>query len=277
MVALVNATGPVAGTSLTTLAVTIPATGTGNALVVCSSAAATGATNPNVTGVTLGGSASGWAVVKSIISSSWNSAEIWWCPTAASGQTAITVTYANGAGSAVTCAYVYEVSGLGTAVDQTAGAGSATGGSPATVSSGATATTTVPASFWAGIVSSFHSSASSFTPIGAWTNATQDSQNVSGLFMQAMAGYQIVSANGQATYSATITDSAWSAAVATFGSSGGTGTTATAVLAAGTGTALNPAIATSNVTVGPQYATAASDLGGGSGSWATPQYAEGGP
>ncbi|HEY2267526.1 MAG TPA: hypothetical protein VGI96_33220 [Streptosporangiaceae bacterium] len=51
----------------------------------------------------------------------------------------------------------------------------------------------------------------------------------------------------------------------------------TAAAATGAGAALNAGIVTSNVTVGPEYATAASDLGGGSGSWATPQYAEGGP
>jgi hypothetical protein len=48
-------------------------------------------------------------------------------------------------------------------------------------------------------------------------------------------------------------------------------------LATGTGTALNAAIQTSNVNVGPNYAGAAADLGGVYGSWATPQYATGGP
>lgn len=50
-----------------------------------------------------------------------------------------------------------------------------------------------------------------------------------------------------------------------------------AALASGAGAALSAGIYTSNVVVGPRYATAAADLGGGSGSWATPQYAEGGP
>jgi hypothetical protein len=48
-------------------------------------------------------------------------------------------------------------------------------------------------------------------------------------------------------------------------------------LAHGTGAALNPTIVTSNIVTGPRYATDAADLGGGSGSWSTPQYAEGGP
>jgi hypothetical protein len=47
--------------------------------------------------------------------------------------------------------------------------------------------------------------------------------------------------------------------------------------ASGAGAALNAAILTSNVNVGPRYATTATDLGGVYGSWNTPQYAEGGP
>ena len=55
------------------------------------------------------------------------------------------------------------------------------------------------------------------------------------------------------------------------------GTSATAVLASGAGAALNAATQSSNTTVGPEYAAVATDLGGNYGSWATPQYAEGGP
>jgi hypothetical protein len=276
MVALVQAVGPQPGTSLTTLAVTIAATGTGNALVVCSAAAATGATNPAVTGITLGGSATGWASVESVTSTSWNSSEIWWCPTPASGQTAIVITYAGGAGSALTCAYVYEVSGLTGTVDKVAGTGNATGGSPATASSGATATTTAAAEFWAGITSNFHGSANqAFTPIGAWTNRIQQAQSVSGLFADSLSGYQIVSATGAATYSATIISASWSAAVATF--TAAATSTPTAVVATGTGAADTASTIPHTVTSSTQAATAASDLGGNYGMWATPQFAEGGP
>jgi hypothetical protein len=48
-------------------------------------------------------------------------------------------------------------------------------------------------------------------------------------------------------------------------------------LASGTGAALNPAIVTSTVTVGPRYAGTGTDLGGVYGSWGTPQLASGGP
>ena len=47
--------------------------------------------------------------------------------------------------------------------------------------------------------------------------------------------------------------------------------------AAGSGAAPGPAIETSNMTSGPRDASAAADLGGGAGDWATPQYAAGGP
>lgn len=48
-------------------------------------------------------------------------------------------------------------------------------------------------------------------------------------------------------------------------------------LASGVGVGLGADVAVSNITVGPRYATATADLGGGAGSWATPDYAEGGP
>ena len=57
----------------------------------------------------------------------------------------------------------------------------------------------------------------------------------------------------------------------------GGGTNAFAGAAAASAAALAPGITTSNLTSGPRYATAASDLGGVYGSWNTPQYAEGGP
>jgi hypothetical protein len=53
--------------------------------------------------------------------------------------------------------------------------------------------------------------------------------------------------------------------------------TGNAVLAAGTGAALNATVVSSNITVGPEYAGTATDLGGNYGAWATPQFAQGGP
>jgi hypothetical protein len=50
-----------------------------------------------------------------------------------------------------------------------------------------------------------------------------------------------------------------------------------ATLATGAGAALNASIVTSTINVGPNYAGAAADLGGNYGSWATPQFATGGP
>jgi len=48
-------------------------------------------------------------------------------------------------------------------------------------------------------------------------------------------------------------------------------------LASGTGAALNPSVVLSTVSVGPEYATTATDLGGVYGSWGTPSLATGGP
>lgn len=48
-------------------------------------------------------------------------------------------------------------------------------------------------------------------------------------------------------------------------------------LASAAGTAQNATTSPYSLTTGIRYATAAADLGGNYGSWATPQYAEGGP
>jgi hypothetical protein len=48
-------------------------------------------------------------------------------------------------------------------------------------------------------------------------------------------------------------------------------------LASGAGAALGAGVVTSNVSVGPKYAGTGTDLGGVYGSWATPNYATGGP
>jgi hypothetical protein len=48
-------------------------------------------------------------------------------------------------------------------------------------------------------------------------------------------------------------------------------------LATGAGAAYNPTAQLSTITIGPKYAGTATDLGGGSGAWGTPQFATGGP
>jgi hypothetical protein len=94
------------------------------------------------------------------------------------------------------------------------------------------------------------------------------------------AGGHIAGATSPSTGSAVTTawtvTADWYAVIAVEVLAGG-GVTVNTGAAAGTGAALNPAILTSNVNVGPRYATTASDLGGGQGFWNTPQYAEGGP
>jgi hypothetical protein len=53
--------------------------------------------------------------------------------------------------------------------------------------------------------------------------------------------------------------------------------TATAVVASGTGAAQSAVTIPASLITGPNYATAASALSGGYGTWLTPDYAEGGP
>ncbi|HET9967272.1 MAG TPA: hypothetical protein VFQ68_03485 [Streptosporangiaceae bacterium] len=95
------------------------------------------------------------------------------------------------------------------------------------------------------------------------------------------AGGNIAGATAPATGSAVTT--AWTvnadwyaivtAEVLPFGAIG----TGPAVLASGTGAAQAATTSPYSLTSGTLHAAAAADLGGGYGSWATPQYAEGGP
>jgi hypothetical protein len=218
LVALIHTTiQPQASSGPTTLPVTIPSTTAGNTLIACFAGASQGATNPNISSITLGGSSTGWASVISKLSNSSVNVEIWKCSGIAGGQTALVLNIAAATGNTALCAYVYEVSGLAGTADKTAGVNNTTGGSSQTVSSGATATTTAASEFWVGIAFSYYlSAAESFTGVGAWSNLTQQQQTAFD-FEVSISGSQIVSSTGAATYSATIPQSStWAAAVATF-------------------------------------------------------------
>jgi hypothetical protein len=113
-----------------------------------------------------------------------------------------------------------------------------------------------------------------------WTNPSGYTGDANGINGSGNADIQIAYKNstggaesGAYTLSGTV---AYGIILGAFKLPGG-GVTVTAGAGGGTGAALNPSVVISNVLVGPRYAGGAADLGGGSGSWGTPQYAEGGP
>lgn len=274
MVNLLQAVGPVTGTSLTSLPVTLAPTTPGSTLIVCTGECSTGS-NPAVSAITLGGSGTGWGTAVTAINGSGVNAEIWKCAGAAGGQTALAITFAGGSGSPLTCAYVYEVAALAGTADKTS-PGINSSGSPTTVTSGPTATTASAAEFWVGIAYSAHfSAAQTWTPVGSWANGPAAAQNVStSIYAMTLSGYQISAAPGAATYSAIASASnAWSAAVATFGPVTG----ATAVLASAAGSAGRAMTIPGTYSDGPGYPADAADLGGGSGAWTNVFLVEGPP
>jgi hypothetical protein len=184
-------------TSANSLSPTIPSTTAGNCLIVC-----VGSFNPTtpatISGITLGGVADHFAAAVS--NSSQTSAAFIWCdPNCAGGQTAIVISGSNLAvGSGSGGVVIYEVSGLATSlvVDKT---NSSSGGAGSSFTSGTTAITTVANEFWAGI--GVASNGGVTGPSSPWNNTTPSG----GI---CVAGQQVVSSTGTATYSGTNTFSA---------------------------------------------------------------------
>lgn len=229
--------------------VTIPSTTATNLLAVALMSLGSGGANPSaVTSVTLGGSAGNFSSreIQGASSGTVPLVALWACENIAGGQTSVVITMTGGTGSVGVIPYVFEISGMpttaGGATDQAAG--NTNPGSTA-FSSGATPTTTEASEIWIGIGAYAAGSSKTITgPASPWTNLTASSATIGGVACGAVAGYQIVSSTGTATYSGTISTSEdWAAAVITLqGASGGTNITSTGSLAvakpslAGTGT-----------------------------------------
>jgi hypothetical protein len=184
--------------------VTIPATAAGNCLIVCIMSSGNAAAT--VSGVTLGGAADNFAAVVSGQGTDgitqWADAFQWADPNCAGGQTSVAISGTNlGFASGVGGIVVYEVSGLATSpADQTNNGGAASG---LNWTSNTTPTTTAASEIWVGCAAV----PPTITGPGApWTNTTAGTA--------AIAGEQIVTATGTATYNgSTSTSNAPNAAV----------------------------------------------------------------
>src|ERR1035441_10193259 len=203
-IALVHTTGA------NTLTVTIPSTTAGNCLVVCIASYGSGLIG-SISGITLGGSAGNFAALAAVNGaangSDSNGAFIWADPNCAGGQTSVVISgsdlsVASGSGGVV----IYEISGLPTSsvLDKASTGGDSVIGTA--WSSGATATTTVANEIWIGCAATDYDGTGPSSP---WTNTVLGG----GI---GLAGYQIVTSVGAATYSGTqSTSGTWAAAVVT--------------------------------------------------------------
>ncbi len=199
---VVLATTTVSGTI--TLTFGSPTT-VGNTLIVCFCADST-TTNPTVSGVTIGGHADSFALVKGLNGSTAGDSEIWYDPTMAFSSTSVVVSYSGGVGAVLQAyAVAYEIPGT-LNIDKTSSNQSV---SSSTWTSGTTATTTVANEIFIG--SGDGATALTVTGAGSWTSHTGSSSTISYAY-----GYQIVASTGTCAYSGTISSAAYSACCATF-------------------------------------------------------------
>jgi len=205
-IAVVQQAVPVESTSISFASPTTA----GNCVVVIIAIYDNGGSTPTVTGVTLGGSADNF-VSAAGAAVGVAGLFIWVDPKCAGGQTAIVVSGTNLAFPlSIGAVFAYEVSGLLSAsvVDKIS---TGTGTSQTTSTSGATAATTVPNEIWFG--GAVNASNPITGPASPWINQAPGFNSQA---PGAVAGYQVVTSTGTATYAATSgADTNWAAAVVT--------------------------------------------------------------
>lgn len=196
--------------SLTTATATLAPTTAGNCLVVCFGSNA-GTTNPQISAITLGGSADNWQAARTAYNSSFSNAAVWVDPDCAGGQTAVAITCTGGTGLVPGIAgYVFEVPGVqAVPVDQGAGANS---GATAW-STGATGALAQASEIAFGVVGTPTSSVAINGPAAPWVLETK--ATVSGA-LGVLAGYQLPATAAALTYAGTFgSNENYGAAIAT--------------------------------------------------------------
>lgn len=213
----------------------------GNCLIV--TFVGSSATNPSITGITLGGSAGNFAQVLTAgsVSTDACTVQVWADPGCAGGQTAVAVSFSPATTSV--CITVMEWSGLAASspADQTASQVNDAG--TTSWSSTATGTTTQASEVAIGCVGGFNGSGIGTIsgPGSPWTNLAQETS--ASAHVGLLTGYQVLSSTGTVTYSGTFAASSeYTAAVATFKAAASSVTSAGAVslgsmAVAGSGTA----------------------------------------
>lgn len=201
------------GVNVSAVTVTLGAGTTGTNGLVTAASGSDSTTNPHVTGITLGGAADHFGALVSPIGTAGGTAaiiDLWADPNCAGGQTSVVVTW-SGTGSHEEQAFVYEFSGLlntnaaASLLDKSSTNFTTT--TNATFTSNATATTTQASELWFGAAGGFQTAITG--PSSPWVNSSQlGSTSTRSL----MAGYQIVSSTGTATYSGSYSPNSFSEA-----------------------------------------------------------------
>ena len=225
---------PFKGTGLAPSATLDLPTTAGNALIVL--IGTSGSTNASVTAMTLGGAAGNFAEEAAEGNGSDHAiASAWSDPDCAGGETAVAITL-SGSGDNSYVGWIFEVSGMpaaGPLLDKSAVLSSA--GFVASWTLGPTGTTTQTDEIWFGLAAGNVASgtAGTYTGPGApWTDEASQGIDSGGSFsFGGIAGYQVVSATGTASYDGSVTpNSTIEGLVVALKAASGTSHTATASL-----------------------------------------------
>jgi len=195
-------------TSGTTVTVTLTnPTTAGNCLVI-SVGASQGTTNPTVSGVTLGGSATNVVNAKTANNNADVDCEVWVIWNIAGGQTSVVVTFNAGTGAGQqNVVWAEEYSGvLATSNPVDAATANGANGNSTSPSSGSTGTLSQPGELLIGAISA---GAVITGPSSPWVNET----NATVSTLSLIAGHQVTSATTAQTYSGTITSAVWGAVI----------------------------------------------------------------
>lgn len=194
------------------LTITIPATTAGNALIVAINTDGTSA-NPVVSGVTLGGSGTGWVKVAQFGNALYSDCEIWANFNVAAGQTSVAISLSGGVGSIQITADVYEWSGLANPATDTYPPGASTNTGATSWSSGTSASLSSVTDIAIGIVATAAATTITGPATGGWTNLTQQT----GANTAVKSGYTTTPASGGVAYAGTFSASSpYTALAATF-------------------------------------------------------------
>lgn len=231
-------------TSGTSLTITLTSSTTAHNCLVVNFGSTASTTNPNVSGITIGGSADHFTRARQNNAAAVANADIWVDRDCVGGQTSVVVTFSAGTGTGIGIGcWVEEWSGVDTSspVDAVNGAT----GTSTTWSSGSTGTLAQASEVVTGCVFAFSTTLT--TPAAPWTELGTLTAGTNNRFA---AGWQVVSATTAQTFNSTTTGTSdWAAVVVTLKAS--TSVTGTGGLTlGGLGFAAAGSIASGKLTLG---------------------------
>jgi hypothetical protein len=185
--------------SLTTLAATLAPTTAGNCLAVCFGSGSS-ASNPQVTGITLGGSADNWQAAATAYANADVNAAIWIDPDCAGGQSAVVITCAGSGSQPGLACWVFEIPGVTASPLDAHPAG--VNGASSPWSSASTGPLAQAGEIAIGCAACFGSVNALTGPAAPWTGEAV--QRVTGT-VSLIAGYQLTPSAAALAYAGTLT------------------------------------------------------------------------